>query len=89
MWSLYLSIAGVVLFGGLALTFGFNRSKLAKQLGKVTGEKHALEQEIRRLRGALLVQGEMVKELGKPDPTPGVLADVLRREAAAAGFSDD
>ena len=89
VWSLYASIAGVVLFGGLALAFGFSRSKLARKLGEAKGKLNELEHEIRRLRGAMLVQGDMVKELSRPDPTPGVLGDVLRREAAAAGFSDD
>lgn len=82
MWSLYVSIAGVVLFGGLAVLFWRRSAMTERDLGKARANREELEHEIRRLRGALLAQGAMVKELGRPDPTPGVLADVLRREAA-------
>lgn len=82
MWSLYLSIGGVILFGGLAVIFWRRSAATERDLGKARAKRDELEHEIRRLRGALLAQGAMVKELGRPDPTPGVLADVLRGEAA-------
>lgn len=89
MWALYATAGAVIVTLGIALPLAYHARKVSRQLGKAKGEVDALEKEIRRLRGALIAQGELVAELGKPDATPGVLADVLRREAAAGGSSAD
>ena len=82
MIALYASLGGVLLFGGLALAFGFSRSRLAKQLGEVTRERDDL---LRRLHD----MAQMVLLMDEPDPTLPELArlseDAIRGADAPGG----
>lgn len=81
-WAIGISLALSSVVGGVWFWSAKNARKLAQAKGELRGKLDAAEKEIRRLRGALLAQGALVEEMGRPDATPGDLAAVLRREAA-------
>lgn len=82
MWPLYLSIAGLILTGGLAVFFGVNRSKLARELGEARGEIDALQQRITERIHEVEALHIALEHALQPRPT---LADDERVSVAAAG----
>lgn len=88
VWQLALSVSLVAVFGGMWLWSAKNGRRLARECGEWRGRAEAAEREVERLRGALLAQGAMVEEMGRPDATPGDLARVLLGQAARDGSAD-